>query len=67
MMIFFLLKNFIFNLKILSLAIFIAFFTRNTNDDKEAVEYMDVDNLELDDEKELHSIEVCLVFYLIKN
>jgi hypothetical protein len=53
-----------FLLKILCLAIFFAFFCRNTEDDKEANEHLDDNQLDLDnDEEYLHSNEVCLFYY----
>jgi polycystin 1L2 len=43
-------------MKVLCLAIFFAFFFRNSNDDKEAKEYIDENSIELnDDEEYLHS------------
>jgi hypothetical protein len=49
-----------FLLKILCLAIFVACVYRNSNDDKEANEYLDDKQFDLDsDEEYLHSIEVC--------
>ncbi len=53
-------------LKILGLAIFFAFFCRKSNDDddKEAKEYIDENQIDLDnDEEYLHLTEVCLFFY----
>ncbi len=45
------------------MTIFFACFIRNTNDDKEATEYLDDDDLGLaNDEEYLHSIEVSLFF-----
>jgi len=53
-----------FLLKIICLAIFFAFFCRNSNDDKEANELLDDNQLDLDnDEEYLHSIKVCSLTY----
>jgi hypothetical protein len=53
-------------LKILCLAIFFAFFCRKSDDDKEANEYLDENQIDLDnDEEYIHSTEVCLFFFLI--
>jgi hypothetical protein len=53
-----------FLLKILCLAIFFAFFCRNSEDDKEAREYLIDDDFDLDNNEEyLHSNEVCLFHY----
>ncbi len=49
----------IFYVKILCLAIFFAFFFRQSNEDKEANEYID-DHLN-NDEEYLHSNKVCLI------
>ncbi len=49
-----------FLFKILSLAIFFAFFCRKPDDDKEANEHLVEDKIELDnDEEYLHSTKVC--------
>ncbi len=43
------------------MAIFFAFFFRNSNDDKEAKEYIDENQIDLNnDEEYLHSNKVCL-------
>jgi hypothetical protein len=53
--------NFIFLLKIIGLSIFFAFFCRKDND-QEAHEFIDENNLDLDnDEEYLHLKEVCLI------
>jgi hypothetical protein len=53
-----------FLLKILCLAIFFAFFCRNSEDDKEAREYLIDDDFDLDNNEEyLRSNEVCLFHY----
>lgn len=60
----------VFLLQILCLAIFFAFFCRKSNDDKEADEYLDENQINLDaDEEYLHSIKVCFggIFPLEKN
>ncbi|CAF3897839.1 unnamed protein product [Rotaria sordida] len=50
-------------LKVLCLAIFFAFFFRNSNDDNEAKEYIDENQIDLNnDEEYLHSIENNLLF-----
>ncbi|CAF4193018.1 unnamed protein product, partial [Adineta steineri] len=50
-------------LKIISLAIFFAFFCRKPNDDKEANEYLNDDQFDLnDDEEYLHSMKVNSLF-----
>jgi hypothetical protein len=42
------------------LAIFFAWFIRNTDKDKEAAEFLDDDHPALDDDEDyLHSLEVC--------
>ena len=52
-------------LKILSMAIFFACFCRNSHDDKEANEYLDDHQLDLENNEEyLHSIKVSLLFSL---
>jgi hypothetical protein len=52
------------SLKIICLSILFACFCRNANEDKEANEYLDDNQVDLDnDEEYLHSIEVCLVLY----
>jgi len=51
-------------MKILCLSIFFAFFFRNSNDDKEAKEYIDDNRIDLNnDEEYLHSNKVCFVIY----
>ena len=51
-------------IKILCLAIFFAFFCRKPNDDKEANEYLDEKQIELDnDEEYLHTTKVYLFFF----
>jgi hypothetical protein len=48
-------------MKVLCLAIFFAFFFRNANEDKEAKEYIDDNQIDLNhDEEYLHSNKVCL-------
>ena len=48
-----------FLLKIICLAIFFACFCRKSNDDKEANEFLDNNQIDLDnDEEYLHSIKV---------
>jgi hypothetical protein len=48
------------------LAIFFACFCRNSNEDKEADEYLDDNQVDLDnDEEYLHSIEVRVFVYWI--
>ena len=45
------------------MAIFFAFFFRNSNDDKEAKEFIDDNEINLNnDEEYLHSKQVCLLF-----
>jgi len=47
---------------------FCFFFIRNTTKDKEAAEYIDDDNLQLDhNEDYLYSLEVCLYINNIQN
>jgi hypothetical protein len=55
----------VFLLKILCLAIFFAFFCRNSDDDKEANEYLNDNQFDLDnDEEYLHSIKVSLLIFI---
>jgi hypothetical protein len=50
------------------LAIFFACFWRNSDDDKEASEFLDDNQVDLDnDEEYLHSIEVSLLISLKNN
>jgi len=54
-------------MKVLCLAIFFAFFFRNSNEDKEAKEYIDDNQIDLNyDEEYLHSNKVCLLLYLLR-
>jgi hypothetical protein len=49
-----------FCLKIVSMAIFFAFFCRNSTNDEETSEYIDDNRFDLaNDEDHLHSYEVC--------
>jgi len=49
-----------FFLKIVSMAIFFAFFCRNSTNDEETSEYIDDNRFDLEnDEDHLHSYEVC--------
>jgi len=51
-------------MKILCLAIFFAFFCRKSDDDKEAKEYIDENQIDLDNNEEyLHSNKGCLFIY----
>ncbi len=50
-------------LKILLLAVFVAFICRNSKDDKEANEYLDDNQIDLDNNKEdIYSTKVCPFF-----
>ena len=51
-------------IKIVALAIFFAFFCRNSNDTKEENEYIDDDRIDFDGDDQ--SIKVCFVFSLKK-
>jgi hypothetical protein len=51
-------------MKVLCLAIFFAFFFRNSNDDKEAKEFIDDNQVDLqNDEEYLHLHKVCFVIH----
>jgi hypothetical protein len=47
-------------MKVLCLAIFFAFSFRNSNEDKEAKEYIDDNQIDLNNDEYLHLNKVCL-------